>query len=68
MTAQQTSKLKNRSGWIMLIITLILYVFTSISDPSIALAALNKSMDALKMIAPILLIVFFFDGFVKQLD
>ena len=43
----------------MLTITLILYGVTAFLDPSIARFALNKSLDVLMMIAPILLIVFF---------
>ena len=43
----------------MLAITLILYGVTAFLDPSIARFALNKSLDVLMMIAPILLIVFF---------
>jgi len=59
MNTAEKSKPKNRSGWIMLVVTLTLYIATAFENPSIALAALNKSLDALKMIAPILLIVFF---------
>ncbi len=43
----------------MLSITLILYGITALSDPSIARDALDKSLNVLKMIIPILLIVFF---------
>lgn len=43
----------------MLGITLILYGFTLLIDPSIAADALDKSLSVLKVIAPILLVVFF---------
>ncbi|MGB5444339.1 MAG: permease [Psychromonas sp.] len=42
----------------MLTITLILYAITFFSDPSVALSAVNKSLVSLKMVAPILLVVF----------
>jgi len=59
MKTKQISKPVNRSGWIMLSITLILYGIIVLSDPSIARDALDKSLNVLKMIIPILLIVFF---------
>lgn len=59
MNTKQSAKPKNRSGWIMLAITLLLYAVTAFSDVSIAQTALNKSFDILKLIAPILLVVFF---------
>jgi len=59
MNTEQTLKPKNRSGCIMLAVTLILYGVTAFLDPSIARSALNKSLDVLNMIAPILLVVFF---------
>ncbi|MEA1920630.1 MAG: permease [Campylobacterota bacterium] len=52
-------KAKNRSGWILLGITVVLYGYAAFLDTAIALNAMNKSLDVLKMIAPILLIVFF---------
>jgi len=59
MNTKQAPKPKNRSGWIMLLITLLLYGVSAFLDVSIARSALNKSLDVLKMIAPILLVVFF---------
>lgn len=59
MNMKQTAKPKNRSGWSMLTITLILYAAYAYSDPSVANTAFSKSLDTLKMITPILLIVFF---------
>jgi len=59
MSTKQSSKPKNRSGWIMLAITLFLYGVTAFFDASITRSALNKSLDTLKMITPILLVVFF---------
>ena len=59
MNMKKKSKSKSRSGWIMLAVTLILYIVTVFLDPSIAHSALNKAMDTLKMIAPIMLFVFF---------
>lgn len=59
MNTKQAPKPKNRSGWIMLAITLLLYGVTVFLDASMARSALNKSLDVLKMITPVLLIVFF---------
>lgn len=59
MNTKQSSSPKNRSGWIMLAITLLLYGITAFFDAAITHSALNKSLDILKMIAPILLVVFF---------
>lgn len=59
MNMKKKSKPKSRSGWIMLAITLIIYVVTAVSDPALALSALAKGQDILKMIVPILLFVFF---------
>lgn len=59
MKTQESNKPPNRSGWIMLGITLLLYAVTLFMDPSLAASALYKSLGVLKMIAPILLIVFF---------
>ncbi len=59
MKTKQISKPANRSGWIMLSITLILYGITVSTDPSVAGDALDKSLNVLKMIIPILLLVFF---------
>ncbi len=59
MKTEQTPKPTNRSGWIMLSVTLILYGAVLLTDPSVARAALDKSLNVLKMIAPILLLVFF---------
>lgn len=59
MKVNKVSKPTNRSGWIMLSITLILYGITILTDPSVARNALDKSLNVLKMITPILLVVFF---------
>lgn len=59
MKTKQTSKLANRSGWIMLGITLTLYGITVFIDPSVARDAFDKSLNVVKMITPILLVVFF---------
>jgi len=59
MSTKQTPKPASRSGWIMLSVTLILYSVTVLTDPSVARDALDKSLNVLKMIAPILLLVFF---------
>lgn len=59
MKKNQTPKPVNRSGWIMLSITLILYGIIILTDPSVARDALDKSLNVLKMITPILLLVFF---------
>lgn len=59
MNKKQETTPKNRSGWIMLTITLLLYGITAFLDASTAHSALNKSLNVLKMIAPILLVVFF---------
>ncbi len=59
MKTEEAKKPANRSGWIMLAITLLLYGVTAFLDTSMARSALNKSLDVLKMIAPILLLVFF---------
>ena len=57
MSIKQRAKPKNRSGWIMLAITIILYVVIAFLEPSLAFSSLSKSLDILKMITPILLIV-----------
>ncbi|WP_345976324.1 permease [Sulfurimonas sp. HSL3-7] len=59
MKKEQRSKPANLSGWILLGVTIILYGVTAFLDASTARAALGKSLGVLKMIAPILLIVFF---------
>lgn len=59
MNGGKKPKPKKRSGWIMLVITLILYIVTAYLNPAIAESALNKALHTLKMIAPILLLVFF---------
>jgi len=59
MNTTQASKPKSRSGWIMLGITALLYAVTLYLVPSMARSALDKSLNILKMIAPIILIVFF---------
>lgn len=69
-TKNQTKKKpKSRSGWIMLTITLILYIVVGFLDYSVAQSALNRSFQTLKIISPILLVVFFLlavlNGFIK---
>lgn len=59
MKKKQQPKKVNRSGWIMLCITIILYAITFFTDPLTANAALKKSFDMLITIVPILLLVFF---------
>jgi len=59
MNTKQISKPKKRSGWIMLGITALLYAAALYFAPSMAHSALDKSLNILKMIAPIILIVFF---------
>jgi len=56
---KKTKRAKNRSGWILLGITSLLYVYTAFLDTAVATKALSKSLDVLAMIAPILLVVFF---------
>ncbi|ADN08530.1 permease [Sulfurimonas autotrophica] len=50
---------KNRSGIIMLIVVILLYVVLYFYNPDKIFASLKASLNVLKMIAPILLIVFF---------
>jgi len=50
---------KNKSGIVMLILVIFLYVALYFFHPQKTLHALDASLDVLKMIAPILLIVFF---------
>ena len=52
-----SKKSRPKSGWIMLGITVILYIFAAFFEPSKAMLSLEKSFDILKMIAPILIIV-----------
>ncbi len=59
MKTKQTPKRANRSGWIMLSLVLILYGITLLTDSSVAYEAFAKSQNLLKVIAPILLLVFF---------
>jgi len=56
-TPQKSSK--NRSGWIMLGIVALLYLLTFLLDPSVGKVSALAAFKTLKMIAPILLIVFF---------
>lgn len=49
----------NRSGWVLLCITMILYGLVMYTDPSAAQQAFDKSLDVLKLILPMLLAVFF---------
>lgn len=67
MKKESLPKPTNRSGWIMLCITVILYAITTFVNPAISINALVKSFDILKMIVPILLIVFFLLGLVTTL-
>jgi len=57
MSIKKKGKPKNRSGWVMLSITIILYVVIAFLEPSLAISSLNKSLGILKTILPILLIV-----------
>jgi uncharacterized membrane protein YraQ (UPF0718 family) len=59
MKTEEAKKPANRSGWILLGVTFLLYGITLFLDPSLAGSALYKSLGVLKMIAPILLLVFF---------
>ena len=59
MKTEEAKKPANRSGWILLGVTFLLYGITLFLDPSLAGSALHKSLGVLKMIAPILLLVFF---------
>lgn len=56
-TSQKNSM--NRSGWVMLGIVILLYLLTFFLDPSSAKASALEALKTLKMITPILLIVFF---------
>ncbi len=49
----------NRSGWIMLGMVALLYLLVFLLDPSAGKASAMAAFKTLKMIAPILLIVFF---------
>ncbi len=57
MKQASNKKRKSRSGWIMLVLTVIIYLVTASTEPSLAYAALTKSFEVLKMIAPIMLAV-----------
>jgi len=50
---------KNRSGWIMLGMVSLLYLLAFLLDPSTGKASALAAFKTLKMIAPILLVVFF---------
>jgi uncharacterized membrane protein YraQ (UPF0718 family) len=50
---------KNRSGWILLGLTFLLYAYTAFLDTAIVTKALYKSLEVLEIVAPILLLVFF---------
>jgi uncharacterized membrane protein YraQ (UPF0718 family) len=50
---------KNRSGWVMLGIVILLYGITFAFDPAMGRAAGAAAFRTVKMIIPILLIVFF---------
>lgn len=67
MKKESLPKQTNRSGWIMLCITVILYAITTFVNPTVSSNALIKSFDILKMIIPILLIVFFLLALVTAL-
>lgn len=56
---KKTKRAKNRSGWVLLGMTSLLYTYTAFFDTAVATKALSKSLDVLAMIAPILLVVFF---------
>ena len=53
-------KTKNRASWIMLGVVSLLYIFTFFMNAEAGKEALLASWKIVKMIAPILLLVFFF--------
>ncbi len=55
----QKKQIKNKSGYIMLGVVCALYIVLYFFNTDKILASLFASLDVLKMIAPILLIVFF---------
>ncbi len=55
----QKKKAKNKSGYIMLGVVCILYIFLYFFNADKTVTSLFASLKVLKMIAPILLIVFF---------
>ena len=59
MNMEKKYKPKKRTGRIMLSITLFSYIVTAALSPALAESAFNKALHTLKMIAPILLLVFF---------
>ncbi len=59
MKKTEQKKPVNRSGWVMLGIVALLYLLTFLLDPSAGKASAMAAFKTLKMIAPILLIVFF---------
>ena len=50
---------KSRSGLIMLAIVTVLYLLLYFMHPDRTMDALNESLGVLKMVLPVLLIVFF---------
>lgn len=44
-------------GWVMLGITVLLYILTAFFNPSLVLSALDKSFEIIKSIAPIIIVV-----------
>ncbi|WP_373072762.1 permease [Sulfurimonas sp.] len=52
-----SKKPKNKISWIMLIITITIYIVTAFIDSSVATDALKKSYEILRSIAPIIAVV-----------
>jgi len=52
-------KPKNRVSWIMLAITVVVYIITAVFNPHVAMSALEKSYEIIKSIAPIIVVVLF---------
>jgi len=46
-------------SWIMLLLTLVIYIVTAFFNSDVALASLQKSFEIIKSIAPIIVIVLF---------
>jgi uncharacterized membrane protein YraQ (UPF0718 family) len=61
-----------KTGWIMLLITALLYILSAFLNPSLAMGALEKSFEIVKSIAPIIIVVLFlmaaFTTYVKSKD
>lgn len=57
MSSTKSKKPQNRSGWVMLVMVVILYVIAGFADSADAYDALTNSFQVLKVIVPILLVV-----------